>query len=346
MSRLTAGQKARLGLFLLLAGFALIATIGVLIGVEVLEKRDDYYVSFAQSVSGLEAEAPVKYNGVTVGRVEEVGIDPEDVAKVRVQISVDEGTPIKKDTKAVLNMQGITGLKFIELIGGTNEAGDLEENGRIAAELSVLDMLSDQAGVIVRKVDALLGNMVVITGPDNQRRIATTLSELEETSRQVNRLLQAKTADIDRILSNVATVSDELPMLVAEARDTIAALRESVTRLSDQVGGWVDREQVSDVLRRAGNVMARLEVAAGALDKRLGREELGRAIESYTRLADRSTELVDNADLTLLRARDDLLRALDELVTGVESFSEFAATLRDDPSALISGRRLEERTLP
>lgn len=346
MSQLTRAQRVRLGLFLLVAGLILGGTITVLVGVEMLQERDAYFVLFNQSVSGLEPGAPVKYNGVSVGRVEQVGINPKDVAQVRVKISVDAGTPIKKDTKAVLNMQGITGLKFIELIGGTQSAGALEEEGQIEAELSVLDMLSDQAGVIVRKVDALLGNMVAITGDDNQRRLATTLSQLEETSRQVNRLLQQKTPDIDRILTNVATTSDQLPQLLSETRDTVAALRDSVTRLSDQVGTWVDPMQVRDVLARANQTLARIEVAAGTLDKRLGKEELGVAIKSYTKLADRSTELVDHADVTLLRARDDMLRALDELVTGVESFAEFAATLRDDPSALIGGRRQEERSLP
>ncbi|GMV40748.1 MAG: hypothetical protein AMXMBFR64_24640 [Myxococcales bacterium] len=346
MSRLTASQRARLGLFLLVAAFLLVSTIGLLVGVELFRARDPYFINFNQSVSGLEAGAPVKYNGVAVGRVERVGINPDDVTQVQVHITVDGGTPIKRDTKAVLNMQGITGLKFIELIGGTNEAGSLELGGRIEAELSTLDMLADQAGVIVRKVDVALANLIALTGPDNQRRLATTLSELEEVTRQVNRLVAIKSKDIDRVMTNVALASDELPGIISETRDTVAAVRDAVGGLRAHLVALIDPAQVRGVLERADSALARIDKAAATLDARLGKQELGAAIASYTKLADRSTQLVDNADVTLLRARDDLLKALDVLVIGVESFAEFATTLRDDPSALIGGRRLQERSLP
>lgn len=346
MSRLTRSQRMRLGLFLLSAAVLLVVTIGLLVGVELFRKRDPYYINFSQSVSGLEAGAPVKYNGVAVGRVEAIAINPKDVTQVQVQITVDGGTPVKRDTKAVINMAGITGLKFIELIGGTNEAGSLELNGRIEAELSMLDMLSDQAGVIVRKIDDLLGNMVVLTGSENQRRLARTLSELEEVSRQVNRLVAVKSKDIDKIMSNVALASDELPAILAETRDTVGMVRESVAVVRDRVVTLIDPDQVRRVLDHAESMISRIDSAAGALNARLGKDELGAAITSYTKLADRSTEFVDHADVTLMRARDDMLRALDSLVTGAENFAEFATTLRDDPSALIGGRRLEERKLP
>jgi phospholipid/cholesterol/gamma-HCH transport system substrate-binding protein len=332
MSRLTRGQRARLGVFLVVAAVILLGTVAALVGISIFTERDYYFVHFQQSVSGLEVGAPVKYNGVTVGRVESVGLNPKDVSEARVEVSLDEDTPVKKDTKAVLNLQGITGLKFIELIEGSQASPRLEEGGVIPAERSTLDMLSDSAGGIVRKVDDLLANLVVITGPENQRRLAVVLEQAEEATRTGNRLLKLNASAIDRAIGNVVAATDELPLLLAEARDTVEAVRYTVT-------GLVDPQQVARVLERLDDTIA-------AVQQRVGSKELGEAIASYTRLADRATMLVDHADLTLLRARDDLLRALDELVTGIESFSDFATMLRDDPSALIRGRRVEERELP
>ena len=332
MSQLTKAQKARLGLFLLVAAVALLGTVGVLVGVNVFQERDEYFVNFGQSVSGLEPGAPVKYQGVAVGRVERVGIDPEDVSRVRVVISLEAGTPIKADTRAELNMQGITGLKFIELAKGSNEARTLKPGSEILAGQSTLDVLTDRAGTIAEKIDLVLANLVVITGDDNQKRLAVILEEAEQASRLANRLLALSSKNIELTIANAKAATDQLPALIMETRDTVMSVK-------DTIGGWIDPAQVRTML-------ARVEQAATTLNARISKEELGQAIASYTALADRSTQLVDHADITLLRARDDLLKALDELVTGIENFSDFAQMLRDNPRVLLSGRGVEERELP
>ena len=89
--------------------------------------RDDvlYRIHFADSVSGLAVGDPVKFHGVDVGTVKAIALDPADPRLVQVDVSLRKDAPVKTDTKATLNLKGITGVVFIELDGGTPSAPTL-----------------------------------------------------------------------------------------------------------------------------------------------------------------------------------------------------------------------------
>src|SRR5215469_4240839 len=85
-----------------------------------------YDIHFAGSVSGLNDGAPVRYKGVPIGRVVRISLDPDNVERIRVRIVVDTGTPIKQDAVASLEAQGITGLAYVEISGGSNASPVVE----------------------------------------------------------------------------------------------------------------------------------------------------------------------------------------------------------------------------
>jgi phospholipid/cholesterol/gamma-HCH transport system substrate-binding protein len=74
-----------------------------------------YEIYFGGSVSGLERGAAVRYLGVGVGRVQKLAIDPRDPGRVQVIVDIDSSTPISDKTLAELQLQGVTGLLFIDL---------------------------------------------------------------------------------------------------------------------------------------------------------------------------------------------------------------------------------------
>mgnify|MGYP003564474005 CR=1 FL=1 len=112
----TKAQKIRLGVFMLLAFLLLVGTVGTLAGIQMWNPRDIYFVSYKESVSGLDIGSAVKMKGVRVGPVETIKVAP-DTESVRVELALDPGTPITVDNKAVGMSIGITGLKVIELTG-------------------------------------------------------------------------------------------------------------------------------------------------------------------------------------------------------------------------------------
>ena len=87
-----------------------------------LTKRTYYQVRFEGPVSGLQTGAPVQFNGIRVGEVTNLGLDPGDPSKVVAKIGIASGVPVKADTKVDINVPGLTGTPEISLRGGTASA--------------------------------------------------------------------------------------------------------------------------------------------------------------------------------------------------------------------------------
>lgn len=107
-----------------------------------------YLIYVKEAVSGLTEKAPVKFNGVQVGYVDKIDIDPKDPQAVRIIVKVDETVPITKSTVATLMSQGITGNTYVGLKAKTSNAPILQRHATepypvIPSEPSFLLQLND-----------------------------------------------------------------------------------------------------------------------------------------------------------------------------------------------------------
>ena len=84
-----------------------------------LAERAIYRVRFEGSVSGLQPGAAVLFNGIRVGDVTRLQLNADEPGEVLVTISVERTTPVRADTKAGLDFQGLLGAASVSLIGGT-----------------------------------------------------------------------------------------------------------------------------------------------------------------------------------------------------------------------------------
>ena len=118
--------------YVLVGLFVLVLTLTLIAGVLWLGSGgpgrvyDEYLVYMQESVSGLNRDNVVKYHGVNVGRVRAISLDPERAEEVRLLLEIDRGTPIREDTVATLETQGLTGLAFINLTGGSADSPPLK----------------------------------------------------------------------------------------------------------------------------------------------------------------------------------------------------------------------------
>ncbi len=178
-------QKIRLGIFITVSSGFLLILIGYFTAQRLFERKDHYFVSYTDvSVSGLEVGSPVKYIGINVGSISSIEISPEDVNTVNIGLSLQQGTPVKEDAVADIVAMGITGLRTIEIRGGTQEADFLKPGGFIKQGSSFAEDITGKAEVIYFKLEQVLNNIQQFTEPSNMRAFSQTAEDISAFARQ------------------------------------------------------------------------------------------------------------------------------------------------------------------
>ncbi len=157
-----------------------------------------YYIHFDESVLGLNIDSPVKYRGITVGKVTSLKINPKNTAQVEVLISILKSTPIKSDTVAKLTSQGITGLSYINLSLGDNGAPPLvakegEEYPIIKTEPSFFERFEKSLGTVSTKLSKTLTGTEKLLNDENQKQIALVLQRSAVFMDKMQKLLDDET---------------------------------------------------------------------------------------------------------------------------------------------------------
>lgn len=336
---ITRGQRIRLGIFVVVVLAILLALLVTVVGSALWADRDTYYVEYGMSVSGLEIGAPVKYNGVRVGRVERIQIDPERVSQTVVTISLESDTPVKENAKAVLNVQGITGLKFIELVGGTSSAPTLAPGSRINAGTSVVDKLTGQAENISVKAEMLVNQLLELTGEGNRALVSDVLDRTGSLMNTIDRVVGQNAEDITDLIQSLARASNKLGAALDEIRATAQEARQAVAGLRKAAAGVLDAKRVAAVLDQAHG-------ALGDIRSRVGKQEMGKVVDMLRKLVERTDSLVERMDLVLMRSREDIHASLRYLTEAAENFRDFSRLIREDPSRLLRQQERRERVLP
>ncbi len=254
--------------YIFVGAFVLIfvaATIGVavwLAGVDFDEPPKRYAILFEGDVTGLTVGSPVRYRGVPVGSVSAIDIAPENVERVKVVVDVSRDTPIKTDTVAQLALQGITGVAFVQLTGGTHKAETLKPDGKnkmavIASRPSALQRLVNRLPEIVEKVDRISGSLVKLFDDRNIAALSSTLENIERASR------------------TMGNESDQISALLRDGRAAVEALRDAGQNIST-LARTLDREtrplsgDISASLKEFRHTMSTLRDGVGTLNRVAG----------------------------------------------------------------------------
>lgn len=221
---ITKAQKIRLGIFIAIGGFLILLFAGVVAGSRLIQKRDIYYIQYEDvSVNGLQVGGSVSYHGIKVGRVDNIKLNPKDVSKVILTISVDAGTPIREDVEATLVPVGITGLKSVELRGGTNEAALVKPKSFLKVGTSTFDNITDKAVSIAEKIDLIATNISNLTNNQNQESIAKILSE-------TSLLLSDTRANLGETLNSLSIIAANAAEVASSASTNLTKLTENVNQ--------------------------------------------------------------------------------------------------------------------
>jgi phospholipid/cholesterol/gamma-HCH transport system substrate-binding protein len=192
-----------------------------------------------ESVAGLNVNAPVRYRGVEVGRVRAIALAPGNVELVQVTLDIERGTPVKTDTIAVLESQGLTGIAFIDLTAGHRDSPPLvakpgEPYPVIASGTSLFARLESSVPVLLAGLTRASDNLNAVMDDDNRRALKSTLADLQVLSRALaarSGTIDAGLKDAARAMQNSARFSAELPQLVRRVERSADAFDEMTRQL-------------------------------------------------------------------------------------------------------------------
>ena len=182
---------ALVGGFVLLLGTVLIAAVLWLASGGAFQKQYDLYQAVEnESVAGLNLDAPVKYNGVDVGKVREIHLDASHPQRVNLLFAIERGTPIKEDTVAVLKTQGITGITYVELNGGALNAPPLHtapgaQYPEIRTRPSLSARLENVLTSVLAKLDNTSSSINAVLSEENRAAFKSTLTDIALVARTI-----------------------------------------------------------------------------------------------------------------------------------------------------------------
>jgi phospholipid/cholesterol/gamma-HCH transport system substrate-binding protein len=295
----------RVGAFVLVLGALLVAgVLWLAAGVGSRREVDRYQAFIEESVAGLNVDAPVKYLGVDVGKVGRIEIDPHNSRRVRLVFVINRGTPIKQDSEAVLKTQGLTGIAYVELSGGSVGSPALAANPdgvppTIPFKLSLSARLESVMTHVLGNVDRVSDNFNAVFDADNRQALKSTLADLASLAHA----LEAQKGVLTRGIADAARTA----ALAASASQRLAPTLASITSGAQSVERMADGVNATSL--RAG------------------------------RVADSAASAVQQASSETLPDLARLMAELNQLSASLRALSEQTAR---SPSSLVVGRPLPQ----
>jgi len=296
----------------LAAGLFVLFVTALLVALAVWLTRDTrllrtYELAGQVNLSGLQPQANVRYQGVPVGKVTSISLDPKIRGQVLVRISVDEMAPISTSTFATLGYQGLTGLAFIQL--DDNNPGNgasaaplpLGDSSRIPLRPGLMSKLSDRGERVLGQLEEASQRLNQLLSIPNQQTLMSTMGNLGQAAHEIQKL--------------TAQTRTLLPELAQGTRDSLATLKATSVRLGDSA------EAARSSARAFQRVSERMAAPGGSLD------QLAQGVEVWV-ATNQNLQSVTLPRLNLLA--QDVARSTRQI-------GELAQSLRDRPQALLLG---------
>lgn len=266
--------------YILVGTFVLVLTASVFgfamwlarVEFETVPKR--YAIYFTGSVTGLSVGSPVRYRGVPVGTVSDIRLDPDHVERIRVLAEIADDAPIKVDTVASLGLQGITGVAYVLLSGGTQSSARLsaapgQDVPVITSEASALQTVLEKAPEIFEKAVILVERLTRLVDDRNLDSIAGTLENIRDLSdslaerrKSLGKIIaegestmssvRGAAANIDaltgKLTTRTETLADGMTDTITDTRATLADIRgatRSIGEVAARLGVVVDENRAA-----------------------------------------------------------------------------------------------------
>ena len=214
---------ALVGLISTILLIAMIVFIFWLANFALSAKYDSYEVVFHGPVSGLTRGGDVQFNGIKVGEVSDIQLDAQDPNKVIAKVRLRSDTPVREDTEASLEPQGITGVNYIQLTAGTLSEPLLKESGKpmvIEAKPGTISSLLSGGGTVMQAALDTLQRINKVLSPENIQKVTAILSDVQAVSAEL-RERKAIIADADKALQDADAAAIQIKTLAHSAQGLV-----------------------------------------------------------------------------------------------------------------------------
>ena len=277
-----------------------------------------YEVAYDGAVSGLRAGSSVLFNGIRVGEVRNLRLDPANPRRVIAAIVVDSATPILSDTKASLEYQGLTGIASVSLTGGEPNAPRLSagpngvplllaESSAMQDMMAVVRRVAGQAEGVLTRLDRMIS--------DNQTDVRTAVSN---TARFTDRLGPT----MDRVDGLLAAID---PVKVRSTIDGLEAFSKKLGENSPKVDSIMS--DAGEIARKANamadrldRILVNVEGITGSGDSKGLIVEIGNAAKAVRELAERLDKRTEELTADGRRTLNDFDRTLRNLERNPRQF--------------------------
>ena len=310
----TRANYVAVGAFVITLLVAAVVAVVWLARIEFNQESAFYDIYFTGSVTGLSPSSEVRYNGIRVGRVREIRIDPQNLQQVRVTIELEQSALIKSDAVASLEILGLTGVAYIEISGGSQTAPPLEaEPGQrypvIASRQSALERVFASGPELLTRLVEIADKLSAVLDEHNRAAITETFDNL----RRVTAVAAARSGDLDSMLGDAAEA-------VRDLRGTMSAANQALTELHQILAERGDGRSALQAVDQAARKLDKLSTDLDALVQ-----------ENRPGLREFSQRGLNELNQLLVDART-LLSGLTRLSDEIE---------RDPPRFLFGGNRRE-----
>ncbi|PTM38801.1 MlaD family protein [Bosea sp. 124] len=285
-------------------------------------RKADVRVIFSGTVTGLGRGSSVLFNGLRVGEVTRIELQPDDPRRIYAVIQVDRTTPLRVDTRARIEAQGLAGVVAVQLLGGDpNSAVLTTQPGQalptIIAERSEFQDILETVRTIAKRADDVLGGIEGLV-KDNAGPIGNTVRNVEKFSAALGN----NSDGIDKLMQSFGTIAE-----------TIAPLSEKLGVLSQElteIVRSVDQKKVSSIVENVDRFTAAL---GGSSD------DVGKAVKDVASITDKLNRAADQVEGVLKSAQAFLNTAAGQ--DGRSAFTEVSDAAK---SIRVLADNLDKRT--
>jgi len=321
-----ANEELKVGIVVVASALLFLIALVFVGGVNLLRKKRVEYTTYFRFAGGLEPGSLVRYGGFKVGTVKSAALDRADPTRIRVEVQVDPGTPVKTDSKARISSLGFLGENYLEISAGSRNALPLRPGGEIpAVEIVQLADVFNNVNNITVDATRLVNDLDtrILTLSDNANQLVKSLNDLVGPANKAH--LNALLANADGMLA------ESRPHL----EKTLASLDAASSKLTPAL------DNLNAAVGKASGLADHLDGVIVENRKDI-RESLVRLQASLTQ----AERMISDLDDALGANRGNLDETLENIRVTSENLKEFTDTVKRRPFSLIRVKTEKDREPP